>query len=185
MTKDLVCWWCIHDLPQHPCIHLPIKYDEKRKIFDTIGNFCSWPGTKAYALDMRSARSGEIQSLLALMRKQSYGKSVPCWPAPKREALSCFGGTMSIEKFRSFGGFVEPPRIHFPFEKFYFATSVTGNLQPTHEVQAAPRDGTHLQDIKTSTVETDTLRLKRNKPLVRSTSKLENSLGIKRRGKDS
>lgn len=182
---NLVCWWCVHDLPQHPCIHLPIKYDDKRKIFQTVGNFCSWACAKAYALDMRTARSGEIQSLLALMRKQSYGKSMPCWPAPKREGLSCFGGTMSIEQFRSFGGVVEPPRIHYPFEKFHFATSVSGG-ERTPEVQPLARNkGTHIHDINTSSVETDTLRLKRNKPLVRSTSKLENSLGIKRRGKDS
>ena len=186
MIEGLICWWCVHDLPQHPCIHLPIKYDDKRKIFGTIGNFCSWACAKAYALDMRTARSGEIQSLLALMRKQSYGKSVPCWPAPKREALACFGGTMSIEQFRSFGGLVEPPRIHYPFEKFYFATSVSdaGRSEVAQGVAIIARSGTHLQDIKTSSVETDTLRLKRNKPLIRSTSKLENSLGIKRRGKE-
>jgi len=186
IRDSLICWWCVHDLPQHPCIHLPIKYDDKRKIFGTIGNFCSWACSKAYALDMRTAKSGEIQSLLALMRKHTYGKSVPCWPAPKREALACFGGTMTIEQFRSFGGFVEPPRIHYPFEKLYFATSMStmGRSETVHGVSPLARGGTHLQDIKTSSVETETLRLKRNKPLVRSTSKLENSLGIKRRGKE-
>jgi hypothetical protein len=93
---------------------------------------------------------------------------------------------MTIEQFRSFGGFVEPPRIHYPFEKLYFATSMStmGRSETVHGVSPLARGGTHLQDIKTSSVETETLRLKRNKPLVRSTSKLENSLGIKRRGKE-
>ena len=185
MEKGLVCWWCIHDLPQHPCIHLPVKYDDKLKRFGTIGNFCSWACAKAYALDMKTAKSGEIQSFLALMRKHAYGKSFPLWPAPKREALSCFGGSMSIEQFRSFGGVIEPPIIRFPFEKIYIASSVSDAYRS--HVQQDPvnssRGGSHLQAIEQSSVETDTLRLRRNKPLVRTTSKLENSLGIKRKGK--
>jgi hypothetical protein len=114
----LVCWWCVHTLPKLPCIHLPIKYDEKRKQFTTKGNFCSWQCAKAYALDMSTARSGEIQMYLALMRKQAIGRYEPLWPAPDRTSLLIFGGSMDIEEFRSYGGRVEPPIVRWPNENF-------------------------------------------------------------------
>ena len=66
---DLVCWWCVHALPQLPCIHAPIRYDDKRDRFETKGNFCSWQCAKAWALDRNSSRSGEIQTILMMMRR--------------------------------------------------------------------------------------------------------------------
>jgi hypothetical protein len=183
--EGLICWWCVHALPQKPCIHLPMKYDDKRNIFQTIGNFCSWQCAKAYAIDMKSARSGEIQSLLAMMRLRALGRYYPLWAAPKRDILKCFGGTMTIEEFRTFGGAVEPPQIYYPYEKRYLPV-IGGEVRGACEnVMHAPSGGgERLKAIENSSTETDTLRLKRNKPLVRATSKLENALGIKRKGKD-
>lgn len=187
---ELLCFWCVHPLPQLPCIHLPVKYNEKTKVFGTIGNFCSWPCAKAYAINMNSARVGEIQSFLALMRMQTFGKYVPLWPAPKREALACFGGTMTIEQFRSYGGRVEPPRVNYPFEKVYVVEigsfgggTVSSTSTTTGTIQKPTGTGSRLKAIENSTAEGDTLRLKRNKPLVRAESKLESVLGIKRREK--
>jgi hypothetical protein len=90
---------------------------------------------------------------------------------------------MTIEEFRGYGGLVEPPRIHFPFEKMYFATvAVSG---PAGEKTGSSTKQVHnsgkLTAIENSSTETDTLRLKRNKPLSRATSKLENALGLKRK----
>lgn len=179
----LKCWWCVHELPEIPCIHLPIKYNEKTNVFNTLGNFCSWQCAKAYASDMKTSRSGEIQSIIALMRRRSLGKYVPLWPAPKREALQCFGGTMTIEQFRTYGGLVEPPRIHWPFEKLYVPI-IEGSVQTF--IQNSTTTNRHMKAIETSAPsETDTLRLKRPKPLQRAESKLENVLGIKRTQKST
>ena len=186
-VKGLICWWCVHELPQRPCIHLPVRYDDKLDVFRTVGNFCSWPCAKAYALDMSTARAGEINSFLALMRRKAFGKTIPLWAAPKREALACFGGTMTIEEFRSFGGLVEPPQIYYPFEKRFVPIigCDTQNLRSAGTGQTVASGGAgRLKAIENSSSETDTLRLKRNKPLVRATSKLENALGIKRKGKE-
>lgn len=186
LRDSLVCWWCVHPFPLDPPIHLPIKYDSKLDRFSTIGNFCSWACTKAYALDMRTARSGEVQSFLAMMKRRSVGKYTNTWPAPKREALKCFGGTMTIDEFRKYGGEVEPPRIHYPFEKMYFAGAVTGGeATGTHVTGTGALSNSkgRLKAIETAEAETDTLKLKRNKPLVRSASKLENALGLKRKEK--
>jgi len=181
----LVCWWCVHALPQRPCIHLPVRYDDKLDRFTTTGNFCSWQCAKAWAIDMNSARSGEIQSLVALMRKRAYGKYVPLWPAPKRQFLKCFGGTMTIEEFRSYGGLVEPPQIFFPIEnqiRPIFANSET--VGTTRVSTATPAtDPTRLKAIENSSTQQETLKLKRNKPLARAASKLESTLGIIRKAK--
>ena len=192
-STNLVCWWCVHALPSDTVasrhevtpIHLPIKYDSKLDSFSCIGNFCSWACAKAYALDMRTSRSGEIQSFLAMMKRRSVGKYTSTWPAPKREALKCFGGSMTIEEFRRYGDQVEPPRIHYPFEKLYFAKPVTAGEATIHGTGAvsAPSTNGRLKAIETASTETDTLKLKRNKPLVRSASKLENALGLKRKEK--
>ena len=182
---SLICWWCVHALPIDPPVHLPVKYDSKLDRFSCIGNFCSWQCAKAYALDMGTSRSGEIQSFLAMMRRRSIGRYEPLWPAPKRQALACFGGSMTIEEFRGYGGLVEPPRIHYPFEKLYFATSGGGASTPTNtktgNTSIHVQNSGKLKAIENSSTETDTLRLKRNKPLSRATSKLENALGLKRK----
>jgi hypothetical protein len=94
---------------------------------------------------------------------------------------------MTIEEFRSYGGLVEPPRIHYPLEKLYFATSGGGASAPTHTktgtLPTQVQNSGRLMAIENSSTETDTLRLKRNKPLSRATSKLENALGLKRKEK--
>lgn len=184
-AEGLICWWCVHPLPQRPCIHLPIKYDDRLDRFMTIGNFCSWACAKAYAVDMKTSRSGEIQSILAMMRRRAYGKFVPLWHAPRREALACFGGTMTIEEFRTYGGDVEPPMVHFPFEKRYEVSIGASTCVPTAtDVTRSSTGGARrLAAIESATAETDTLKLKRSKPLPRAESKLENMLGIKRSGK--
>lgn len=181
---DLVCWWCVHSLPQLPCIHMPTRYDDKRDIFETRGNFCSWQCAKAWAHDQNSARSGEIQMILMMMRRRAIGHYEPLWPAPKREALKIFGGTMTIEEFRSYGGLVEPPIIHWPDQKRH--VPITGGGTPVTDTvdtpAAAPvKDRTRLKAIQNSTSSSDTLKLKRTKPLARAESKLENVLGITRK----
>lgn len=183
--EGLICWWCVHSLPQKPCIHLPIRYEDRLDRFTTIGNFCSWQCAKAYALDMNTAKAGEIQSFLAIMRRKAFGRHVPLWPAPKRQFLKCFGGTMTIEEFRSYGGLVEPPQLHFPIQNQVqpiFSNIISDSaVRPALVTTAA--DSIRLKAIENSSGQQDTLKLKRNKPLARTASKLESTLGIIRKQK--
>ncbi|BAT22692.1 hypothetical protein [Yellowstone lake phycodnavirus 3] len=183
MDDGLACWWCVHPLPCLPCIHLPVKHDEKTNKFITKGNFCSWQCAKAYALDMNTSRSGEIQMILMMMRRRAFGKYTPLWPAPKREALKIFGGTMTIDEFRSFGGLVEPPMVCFPDNRQLI--QIVG-VQPFKQAEPHTAPGPtnsrgKLAAIDSATSQGDTLKLKRNKPLERTKSKLENVLGITRK----
>ena len=185
-ARDLVCWWCVHSLPQLPCIHLPTRYDDKRDRFETRGNFCSWQCAKAWALDQNNARSGEIQMLLMMLRRRAIGRYEPLWPAPKREALKIFGGSMTIEEFRTYGGAVEPPIIHWPDQRCHVPIvgstgAVNTGSETAPNAPEVPKDKTRLKAIQNSTSSTETLKLRRTKPLARAESKLENVLGITRK----
>jgi hypothetical protein len=178
---NFICWWCVHPHENGLPFHLPLKHDYVRKRYSTIGNFCSWACTKAYAIDMDSARKGEITSILAMMRLEAIGHYEPLWHAPKRQMLQCFGGTLTIEEFRKYGGKVEPPVIHWPFEHRY----VPVIEQKTHEgpKQTKTSDVGRLKAIDDSTPTADSFKLKREKPLARASSKLESALGITRKAK--
>lgn len=184
-VEGLICWWCVHALPQKPCVHLPVRYDDRLDRFTTIGNFCSWQCAKAYALDMNTAKSGEIQSFLAIMRRKAFGRHVPLWPAPKRQFLKCFGGTMTIEEFRTYGGLVEPPQLHFPIQNQVqpIFSNIISDSAARPSMSTASTDVTRLRAIENSSGQQDTLKLKRNKPLARTASKLESTLGIIRKQK--
>ena len=178
---SLICWWCVHPHENGLPFHLPLKYDPLRKKFSTIGNFCSWSCAKAYALDMDTSRKGEITSILAVMRLQAIGHYEPLWHAPKRQTLQCFGGTLTIEEFRNYGGKVEPPVFHWPFEHRYVPVTEEKIEKQKHS-NSVPNPG-RLKAIEDSTSTADSLRLKREKPLARASSKLESALGITRKVK--
>jgi hypothetical protein len=160
--KGTHCWWCVHPLLGAP-LHLPFKYDDRTDRFTTTGEFCSWECMKAFALDMSTSRSGEIQSFIAVMRRKALGKYVILKAAPKRQALKIFGGTLSIEEFRRCSQQEAP--VFVPYEKY---------ICPT----------TPAVTVTSSELSADeTLKLKRDKPLKRTASKLESALGITRKSK--
>ena len=183
--EGLVCWWCTESLPQLPCLHFPIKYDSHLDRFTTIGNFCSWECAKAYGKNTNSPRWGEYSSYLAMMRRRAYGAHKLLFAAPAREALKKFGGTMTIEEFRSYRGKTAPV-VFFPHDvQIHHLISDGGeNIRGTHMPGGAGGSSVgKMKAIESSEVKGDTLRLKRGKPLERSKSKLETSLGIKRKEK--
>lgn len=163
--KGTHCWWCVHPLGDAHPLHLPIKYDDRLDMFTTTGEFCSWACMKTFALDMNMARSGEIQSLIAMMRLKALGKYVVLKAAPKRQALKIFGGPLTIEEFRQSSH--QEARVYVPYEKYIApsveAVSVTSVNEPSSD---------------------EPLKLKREKPLKRTASKLESALGITRKVKE-
>lgn len=157
------CWWCCHAFPGE-ALHCPFRYDERTKRFTTTGFFCSWECMRAYAMDSGGARAGLIQSYIAIMRRHANNnRYVPTRHAPKRPALKFFGGTMTIEEFRSGSSNVV---ITMPWETHILPTLTTNRTIIT---QPTPMS--------------DDLVLKRTKPLSRAKSSLETSLGITRRSK--
>lgn len=152
------CWWCVHPF-QGQILHMPIKYDDKLKKYTTMGEFCNWSCMKAYAHDINTPKSYEYQAFISMMCMQTHGKYQSIRKAPKRQALKMFGGSLTIEEFRSTCNTDHPVRL--PNETFMQITERT-----TKETAAAP-------------AAVESLKLKRDKPLQRAASKLEQALGIK------
>lgn len=169
------CWWCCHPY-ETPEVHLPYDYDPKTKRFSTMGSFCSWACIKAYNLDRGGPKLGEYQQYATLMRRHMYGKVIPLKAAPKRQSLKVFGGSMTIEEFRSCD---DPPHIQMPNEVYFLIKPPSAN----HEIVAvssAPRTTSSMKTIENSKTTNDQFKLKRSKPLARENSALEKALGIQR-----
>ena len=98
-NTDIHCWWCCHSFENSPKT-LPYKYDSITKRFRVMGYFCSWECVKAYNLDITDARVGQRNSYLSQMILQIYGSLLTIKSAPPRQALTKFGGYLSIEEFR-------------------------------------------------------------------------------------
>ena len=82
---------------------------------------------------------------------------------------------------------MEPPIVHWPDQRRHVPI-IGGTATPVTETGDAPvataaKDRGRLKAIQNSTNSSDTLKIKRNKPLARAESKLENVLGITRKEK--
>lgn len=165
------CWWCCHPI-EGEALHLPVKYDELRDTFHTVGYFCSWPCMKSYNLDSNHYKMYEVQQNITLMRRRCYGKIQELRCAPKRWQLKVFGGTMTIEEFRGEGDepLLHRPKIHVQEEKV--SVDVVRTTVST--------ENRLLKTIQDSNTQNEQLKLKRTKPLKRTESALEKSLNLKR-----
>lgn len=102
--------------------------------------------------------------ILALMRRHAAGKYTPIPCAPKKFALKVFGGTLTIDEFRASSSNVS---VFMPYETHMMPVVIANNSVPSRKPSDPPSTN-------------DTLVLKRNKPLARTKSLLETSLGITR-----
>lgn len=149
------CWWCCHPY-ETETVRYPYKL-YKEKIL-TTGQFCSWNCVKAYAINKNNFNA---MDLITLMKKTTNGKITKTEPAPMREALIAFGGTLSIEEFRK--GADLGIKVLIPGEMY---------------------NPVYIEKIEKATVSTapkTDLVMKREKPLVRAKGKLETALGITRK----
>ena len=105
-TTDKKCWWCFHAFKNRP-IGIPKKYDSTKGVFYVFGYFCSFECTLA-AISSNEFKNLNVKyetsvPLLNLMytRSMKQRKIVHISKAPPRYALKDFGGSMSIEEFRT------------------------------------------------------------------------------------
>ena len=174
------CWWCCHTFEDEP-LRLPFKYDDRRNHFETMGNFCSWGCMKAFNIDRYGDnKAGIIGQNILLYRKKMYGPGHigPIKSAPNKFALAVFGGTMTLEEFRSYGDSCRDTVISMPDEmKRYHQIE-----KPKYVDQLVTRTNDNkINDINNSTAICETMKLKRPKPLKRDENNLEKMMGIKRK----
>ena len=160
------CWWCCHEFDSTP-LSMPFRHDERRNIFHTSGNFCSWSCMKSYAIDKYGlSRGGLICGNIVMMRKKMFNQIGSVKPAPDRFRLKEFGGDMTIEDFRKNQTLDEGKAKEVdnkPYEK---------NVVPF--VSNTKR----MNEIKNASSDNNALKLKRSKPLKRSHNNLESALGL-------
>lgn len=179
------CWWCTEPIEGNE-LHMPYKFNQELKEFHTTGMFCSWGCMKAYAVDKYSQnRWGEYCMYIHIMRKMMTGKTGPLKGAPTRYALQKFGGPMSIQEFRKNDNPKDKEVILVTERhKLFIEVSNLNSSNQTKTIQTVEDNANrmkHIVNVNHNTT-TDTLKLKRTKPLQRDTSStLETSLGIRRK----
>jgi len=173
------CWWCCHPFEGEP-LHLPHKYDDMRKKFETMGNFCSWECMKTFNLDHNKNRCGIIACNIVMLTKAMYGnvRSIKC--APSRYSLKEFGGTLTIEEFRSYSNTSTRVIVSMP-DQMFKVQDVNVKPEIKRYLQASSNEDQKFSEISYATSVGDTLKLKRTKPLKRDENNLEKTLGITRK----
>lgn len=176
--ENICCWWCTHEFNDNP-IYIPYNKTDN-DTYLVVGHFCSFNCAASYNFKSLSG-SDAIKRHLLMQNMYStilndYSTNIT--PAPPRELLQKFGGTMTIEQFRSksknYGRHVQvvlPPMKSVQVE-------VTDEIKQCSFKQ----DSTKYIPIKKDEVEkiTENLKLKRTNPVNNSNSSIEKSFGLVR-----
>ena len=162
-STKVSCFWCCHQFEGRPCV-IPIR--EEKGIYEVYGNFCCPECSLAYILEERDDSHVKWEKISLLHR--IYGASVSpnggrIYPAPARNTLEMFGGTLSIESYRKTirDGKVRID-IHLPPMISILATMDTKPID-FYET-TIPKSFVPLNNDRVQKVE-EGLRLKRSKPL--------------------
>jgi hypothetical protein len=111
---DRHCWWCCAPFDSFP-VGAPVSYDEASDAFHVIGCFCSFPCASAYMRNDRNARLANKLYMLDYMHSRGADDVEPLRPAPPREMLKIFGGTLTHHEFRNAAVENKTYRVtHFP-----------------------------------------------------------------------
>jgi hypothetical protein len=98
MQSSAACFWCCHTFTHRPVV-LPIRDTGEHLI--VTGNFCSPECATAHLFEMRQDSHTRWEQLALLYRVYGEACQGVIHPAPSRSVLTLFGGTMSIEEYRS------------------------------------------------------------------------------------
>lgn len=102
---EIACFWCCHSFPSAPVAIPSHILDE---VWHMYGNFCSPECAVAYLFKERGVdaqvqweRYALLNSLYAEDAEITAGSAKGVRPAPPREVLRMFGGSMDITEFRA------------------------------------------------------------------------------------
>ena len=94
-----ICWNCCHCFHEHIYV-IPLKY--LNKVFYTYGDFCSLECAARYTLEnLHGYNFSEIYSLINLYNNILLKRIEKVEIAPSRLVLQIFGGTLTIDQYRS------------------------------------------------------------------------------------
>ena len=116
---SVLCWWCCHSFDNCP-VGLPESMDKQKRHFIVRGNFCSFSCAKSYLYKSNMYCDYKVNIVLALLKQLFVcvtGKTFTkhsIISAPPKETLRAFGGTLTIEEFRSTIHLVSSEIIYTP-----------------------------------------------------------------------
>lgn len=144
-----LCWWCCHSIPGD-ILHMPFKFEGGK--FYTCGQFCSWPCMKAYNIYSGRSKIGTVSDLITQYKLKVTGKVSPTRAAPSRFALEAFGGTMTIDEFRSAGSTIvrtplDAAWVNLPNEAFRSTQVEQGEELVLRRNKPLKRDVTGIQSV--------------------------------------
>ena len=160
-TNYSKCWWCAYNYDL-PTVELPEHYFHG--MFHCIGNFCSYNCAMAYNIDINDENISKRNSLLYLHYKKTYNNDNLIIPAPSWKILKDFGGTVTIDEYRS--NFITNS-INYLYIKPPLVSRIS-------YVEKTPVNQT-VEILKPND-----LILKRSKPLNSTKYTLESTIGLKK-----
>lgn len=161
---DIVCWWCTCSFDTVPCF-IPDKIvDNEWYVF---GCFCSYNCAVSYNINMNDYNMWNRHSLIKKMCSLVCGVDEKIEMAPPKEVLKKYGGTMTVEEYRNSSQLCKkeckmilPPMV---------------GIVPLVESRVTK----YVKKFDPSS--TNSLVLKRSKPLPNSKSTLMDTLGVRNR----
>jgi hypothetical protein len=171
-NENTKCWWCKHCF-NTPNLSLP-EYLHSGTFYCS-GNFCSWECVKAYNIDLNDNFVWKRESLIDLMYQNTYGVFKNINPAPSWLILEDFGGYLSINTFRENFESVTTDYLvlHPPL--------ISRQMQIEESYKKNNNSNVVINKLDKLLLETNTLTLRRNKPIETSQINLEKSMGLKRK----
>lgn len=103
---DIKCWWCRSGISTNiRPLGMPIKYNKENNFFDTEGIFCSFNCMCSYLHENTNvSQYKDSNSLIYFMYKcifNEYPYKMNIRKAPSWKLLKDYGGSLSIEEFRT------------------------------------------------------------------------------------
>jgi hypothetical protein len=174
MQSDAACFWCCHTFTHRPVI-LPIR-DTGEHLLVT-GNFCSPECATSYLFDMRQDSHTRWEQFALLHRVYGEACQGTIYPAPARNCLKLFGGSLSIQEYRALiHSHKVRVDIHLPPMVSILATMDT---KPIDFYDASlTKNVTETVKERLQKAE-EVLRLRRTKPLKAFESTLDACLNLK------
>jgi hypothetical protein len=173
-TSDVACFWCCHTFANRPVV-LPIR--DTGDHLQVMGNFCSPECACAYLFDMRQDSHTRWEQLALLYRVYGEACGGKIHPAPSRNGLKLFGGSLTITEYRNLiRSHKVRVDVHLPPMVSILATMDT---KPIDFYDASLTKGVTETVKERLQKAEEVLRLRRTKPLKAWESTLDACINLK------
>jgi hypothetical protein len=175
-SSDLACFWCCETFTDRPCV-IPSHIQDE--VWQVYGNFCMPQCAMAYLMSELLDTHTRWERIALLNRLYGAEMNGRIYPAPSRETLVRFGGSISCEEMRSLSRYQRlRVDIHLPPMVSILASMDTKPIDfyetPLRNTFASP----HQLPIIRQSDEQQGLKLRRTKPLKDKESTLDSCLQI-------